>query len=46
MVQVGHRTTTEAEILGGLQEGDRVILYPGDRVSDGILVEPQNLRTP
>ncbi len=37
-VDVGHRTTTEAEIKGGLEEGDRVILYPGDRVSDGIRV--------
>jgi HlyD family secretion protein len=39
IVQVGHRTTTEAEILGGLKEGDRVILYPGDRVSEGIRVQ-------
>ncbi len=39
IVQVGHRTTTEAEILGGLKEGERVILYPGDRVSDGARVE-------
>jgi HlyD family secretion protein len=39
IVQVGHRTTTEAEILGGLREGERVILYPGDRVSEGTRVE-------
>ncbi len=39
MVQVGHRTNTEAEILGGLKEGERVILYPGDRVSEGVRVE-------
>lgn len=39
IVQVGHRTTTEAEILGGLKEGERVILYPGDRVSDGARVK-------
>lgn len=46
IVQVGHRTTTEAEVLGGLQEGDRVILYPGDRVTEGARVDSQNLRTP
>jgi HlyD family secretion protein len=39
IVQVGHRTPTEAEILGGVVEGDRVILYPGDRVGDGTRVE-------
>lgn len=39
VVQVGHRTTTEAEALGGLKEGDRVILYPGDRVSEGTRVK-------
>jgi HlyD family secretion protein len=38
-VRVGHRTTSEAEVLGGLKEGDRVILYPGDRVKDGTRVE-------
>jgi len=38
-VKVGHRTTTEAEVLGGLRQGDRVILYPGDRVKDGGRVE-------
>jgi HlyD family secretion protein len=35
LVVVGHRTTTEAEVREGLQEGDRVILYPGDRVQEG-----------
>lgn len=34
-VQVGHRTTTEAEIESGLKEGERVVLYPGDRVQEG-----------
>jgi HlyD family secretion protein len=37
-VKVGHRTSTEAEVLGGLAERDRVVLYPGDRVKDGIRV--------
>jgi HlyD family secretion protein len=38
-VGVGHRTTTEAEVREGLQEGDLVVLYPGDRVQEGSRVE-------
>jgi HlyD family secretion protein len=37
-VVLGHRNPTEAEVLGGLAEGDRVILYPGDRLEDGTRV--------
>lgn len=35
MVQIGHRNDFEAEILAGVQEGDSVVVHPGDRVSDG-----------
>jgi HlyD family secretion protein len=28
-----------AELIGGLAEGDRVILHPSDVISDGTLVE-------
>jgi HlyD family secretion protein len=38
-VEVGHRTTTEAEVREGLREGDRVVLYPGDRVQEDSRVE-------
>jgi HlyD family secretion protein len=34
-VTLGHRTATHAEVLGGLRELERVILYPGDRVREG-----------
>ena len=34
-VDVGHRTAAEVEVRGGLIEGERVVLYPGDRVSEG-----------
>ena len=38
-VELGHRNDNEAEVLKGLKEGDRVILYPGDRVEDRIAIE-------
>jgi HlyD family secretion protein len=34
-VDVGHINTEHAEILGGLEEGDEVILYPSDTISNG-----------
>ena len=37
-VEIGHMTDRQAEILSGLAEGDRVILYPGDALEDGSLV--------
>lgn len=39
-VQVGRLSGTEAQITGGLKEGDEVILYPGDRIKDGQRVKP------
>jgi HlyD family secretion protein len=35
-VQIGHTTGLEAEVLDGLQPGDRVVLHPSDRVKDGV----------
>lgn len=37
-VTVGHRSSAEAEILDGLSAGDRVIVYPGDKIADGVHV--------
>ncbi|MCA9707520.1 MAG: HlyD family efflux transporter periplasmic adaptor subunit [Myxococcales bacterium] len=34
-VEVGQRNGLEAQITAGLEEGDRVILHPSDRVQDG-----------
>ncbi len=34
-VTIGHMNSEFAEVLGGLAEGDRVILAPGGRVSEG-----------
>jgi HlyD family secretion protein len=35
IVEVGHRNSLSAQILAGLEEGDRVILHPSDQVTDG-----------
>lgn len=41
-VTLGHNNGSEAEVLDGLSEGDRIILHPGDQVADGSLVSPRN----
>lgn len=38
-LELGHRNDNQAEVLNGLSEGDVVILYPGDRIEDGIRVD-------
>jgi HlyD family secretion protein len=39
-VRIGAMSATEAEVLGGLSAGDEVIVYPGDRVKEGLRVKP------
>ncbi len=39
-VKIGHGSGLETEVLDGLREGDRVIVYPGDKIADGVRVEP------
>jgi HlyD family secretion protein len=34
-VEIGRRNSLDAEVLGGVEEGERVVLYPGGRVSAG-----------
>lgn len=34
-VTLGQRTNTEAEVLGGLREGQQVVLHPPDTLTDG-----------
>ena len=34
-VEIGHRNSELAELLGGLTPGDKVVLHPSDRVIDG-----------
>lgn len=42
-IKVGRSSGPEMQVLGGLKEGDEVILYPGDRISDGQRVTPLNV---
>lgn len=41
-VKVGQRGTQYAQLLGGVNEGEVVILYPDDRLSDGGRVQARN----
>jgi HlyD family secretion protein len=38
-VQLGHRNDFEVEITSGITAGERVIMHPSDRISDGVAVE-------
>lgn len=42
IVETGRRNGIEAEILGGLEEGDQIILHPSGRISEGTKVVPRN----
>lgn len=44
-VTLGHRNPDFAEVLSGLTAGDRVILHPSDRVTDGAAVEIRQQET-
>jgi HlyD family secretion protein len=35
-VEIGERNTHAAEVMAGLEPGERVILHPSDRVGDGV----------
>ncbi len=37
-LQIGHRSNEFAEVTGGIQEGESVIVFPSDRVADGVAV--------
>jgi HlyD family secretion protein len=40
-VETGQRNGIDAEILSGLAEGDEVVMYPSDRVRDGVRITPR-----
>jgi HlyD family secretion protein len=37
-IGIGHRNNRTAEIVSGLADGDRVVLHPSDRITDGAAV--------
>jgi HlyD family secretion protein len=37
-VRLGHRGGARVEVLAGLREGDRVVLFPSDEMRDGVRV--------
>jgi HlyD family secretion protein len=37
-VVVAHRNDDSAEVVGGLSEGERVILFPSEAIEDGVSV--------
>jgi HlyD family secretion protein len=41
-VEIGQRNATDAELLRGLAENDRVVVYPSDAIEDGTRIAPSN----
>lgn len=39
VVKLGHRNRTAAEVLSGVEEGELVVLHPGDQLQDNTRVE-------
>ncbi len=38
-VEIGHRTTAEAEVVSGLKQGEIIILHPSNEITEGLRVE-------
>ncbi|MDW7746017.1 efflux RND transporter periplasmic adaptor subunit [Halomonas sp.] len=41
-VEVGRRSGLVTQVVGGLEQGERVIIHPGERVADGVRVSPDS----
>ncbi len=41
-VEIGHENGLEAEVMSGLEAGERIVLHPGDRVAPGARLEERN----
>jgi HlyD family secretion protein len=39
VVSIGHQTGREAEVVSGLNEGDTVVMHPGDSLTDEVRVQ-------
>ena len=42
-IEAGETNGVETEVLGGLEEGDAIVLYPGDRLADGARVKAREV---
>lgn len=42
-VQIGHRTDASVEIVSGLTPGTKVVLFPSDKIGDGVRVRSRPL---
>lgn len=42
-VRVGHTTALAVEVVGGLAQGEVVVVHPGDAVADGVRVRPRGV---
>lgn len=42
LLEIGRRNHAEAEVLNGLSVGERVVVYPSDRVRDGVKLAPRD----
>jgi HlyD family secretion protein len=40
-VVIGHRTGANVEIISGVAPGTRVVLFPSDKIADGVRVKPR-----
>ena len=40
-IEIGRRNDSEVEVVRGLREGERVVIYPTDNVGDGVRVAPE-----
>jgi HlyD family secretion protein len=40
-IEIGHRGRLDVEVAAGLGDGADVIVHPGDRVADGVRVQPR-----
>jgi HlyD family secretion protein len=43
-VRIGHTNGLEAEVLAGLEPGQRIVVHPGDRVADGARISAREVR--
>jgi HlyD family secretion protein len=42
VVEIGQRNGLEAEVLGGINPGDSIVVYPSEAIGDGVTVAPRS----